>query len=64
MIIGQGNLEIEIIHLLVLLGYKGPFGVLGHVNNEDVALTLKQHLRGLQSLFSDNNPKKPFLPYK
>ena len=47
MIIGQGNLEIEIIHLLVLLGYKGPFGVLGHVKNEDVALTLKQHLRGL-----------------
>ena len=52
------------IHLLVLLGYKGPLGVLGHVKNEDASLALKQLLRGLQSLFSDNNPKKPFLPYK
>ena len=51
MIIGQGNLEIEIIHLLVLLGYKGPFGVLGHVKNEDVALTLKKNLKGIQALF-------------
>ena len=59
---GQGNLEIEMIHLLVLLGYKGPFGVLGHVKNGHIALTLKQLLRGLQSLFSDNNPKSHFSP--
>jgi len=64
MTIGQENLEIEMIHLLVLLGYKGPFCILGQANNEDVALTLKQLLRGLQSLFSDHNSKKPFLPYK
>ena len=43
MTIGQENLEIEMIHLLVLLGYKGPLGILGQANNEDVALTLKQH---------------------
>ena len=29
----------EMIYLLVKLGYKWPFGVLGHVKNEDVALT-------------------------
>ena len=43
MTIGQENLEIEMICLLVMLGYKGPFGILGHVKNEYVALTLKQH---------------------
>ena len=50
------------IHLLVLLGYKGPLGVLGHVKNEDASLALKQLLRGLQPLFSDNNPKKTISP--
>ena len=49
--IGEGNLEKEMIHLLVKLGYKGSFGVLGHVKNEDVALTLKKNLKGIQALF-------------
>ena len=49
--IGEGNLEKEMISLLVKLGYKGPFGVLGHVMNEDVELTLKKNLKGLQALF-------------
>ena len=39
------------IHILVKLGYKGLFGVLGHVKNEDVALTLKKNLKGIQALF-------------
>ena len=52
--IGKGNLEKEMLHLLVKLGYKGPFGVLGHVNNEDVALTLKKNLKGLEALFLSN----------
>ena len=51
MTIGQGNLEIEMIHLLVLLGYKGPLGLLGHVKNEDAELTLKKNLKGIQALF-------------
>jgi hypothetical protein len=51
MTIGMGNLEKEMIHLLVKLGYKGPFGVLGHVKEEDVAFTLKNNLKGIQSLF-------------
>ena len=54
MTIGKGNLEKEMIHLLVKLGYKGPFGVLGHVKNEDVALTLKKNLKGLEALFLSN----------
>jgi sugar phosphate isomerase/epimerase len=52
--IGEGNLEKEMLHLLVKLGYKGPFGVLGHVKNEDVARTLKKNLKGLEALFLSN----------
>jgi hypothetical protein len=51
--IGEGNLEKEMINFLVKLGYKGPFGVLGHVKSEDVELTLKKNLKGLQILFVD-----------
>ena len=51
MTIGKGNLEKEMLHFLVKLGYKGPFGVLGHVKEEDVAFTLKNNLKGIQSLF-------------
>jgi sugar phosphate isomerase/epimerase len=49
--IGEGSLEKEMLHFLVKLGYKGPFGVLGHVKEEDVAFTLKKNLKGIQSLF-------------
>ena len=51
MTIGKGNLEKEMIYLLVKLGYKGPFSVLGHVKNEDAELTLKKNLKGIQALF-------------
>ena len=49
--IGEGNLEKEMINLLLNLDYKGPFGILGHVKNKDVALTLKKNLNGIQALF-------------
>lgn len=39
------------IHLLVKLGYKGPFSVLGYVMSEGVELTLKKNLKGIQALF-------------
>ena len=42
------------INLLVKLDYKGPFWVLGHLKSEDVALTLKNNLKGLQSLLLIN----------
>ena len=49
--IGEGNLEKEMINLLLNLDYKGPFGILGHVKNKDVARTLKKNLKGLEALF-------------
>jgi hypothetical protein len=51
---GVRNIEEEMINCLLKLGYKGPFGILGHVKSEDVELTLKKNLKGLQSLFLVN----------
>jgi|TARA_B110001452_G_C15024334_1_gene358023 hypothetical protein len=39
------------INLLVKLGYKRPFGILGHLKSEDLTLTLKKNLKGFQALF-------------
>ena len=52
--IGQGNLEKRMIKMLLEKGYKGPFGILGHVNGEDVEFTLQKNLTGLQSLSLTN----------
>ena len=52
--IGERILKEEMINCLLKLGYKGPFGILGHVKSEDVELTLKKNLKGLQSLFLVN----------
>jgi len=48
--IGEGNLEEEMINCILKIGYKGPFGILGHVKEQDVELTLKKNLKGLQAL--------------
>lgn len=48
--IGQGNLEQGMIQLLLDKGYKGTFGVLGHVEEADVELILKENIKGFRSL--------------
>lgn len=48
--IGQGDLEQEMIQSLLDKGYKGPFGILGHVEDADVELVLKKNLEGLRGL--------------
>jgi hypothetical protein len=49
-LIGEGDLEEEMINCILKLGYKGPFGILGHVKGDDVALILKKNLKGLKSI--------------
>ncbi len=49
--IGEGNLEKEMIQELLDLGYKGPFGILGHVKGGDTAIILKKNLQELHKLF-------------
>ncbi len=48
--IGQGDLEQDMIRLLLDKGFKGPFGILGHVEDADVELVLRQNLEGLRRL--------------
>ena len=54
MTIGQGTLEKKMIEILLKKGYTGPFGILGHVKDENVAFTLQENLTGLQSLSLTN----------
>jgi len=48
--IGEGDYEMEMIKLLVEEGFDGPWGILGHVENEDVKQVLKRNIIGFNSL--------------
>lgn len=48
--IGKGDLEKEMILQLIDFGYKGPFGILGHVKGGDPEKILKENFNGLQSM--------------
>jgi len=52
--IGKGNIEKEMIQLLIDNGYNGPWGILGHVKGGDPELILEENLNGLQTLFPNN----------
>tara|TARA_B110000967_G_scaffold157587_1_gene162764 strand:+ start:195 stop:1010 length:816 start_codon:yes stop_codon:yes gene_type:complete len=54
MTIGQGTLEKKMIEILLKKGYTGPFGILGHVKDEDAEFTLQKNLTALQSLSLTN----------
>ena len=47
--IGAGDYEKEMIELLIAQGYKGDFGILGHVEEADVKTILKANLDGLRN---------------
>lgn len=51
--IGKGNLEKKMINQLLEIGYKGPFGILGHVKGGDAKVILEQNFAGLELLFSE-----------
>jgi len=48
--LGVGDHEKKMIQTLIDEGYSGTWGILGHVENEDVEKVLKQNLTGLESL--------------
>ena len=48
--LGSGNREKEMIAILKKSGFKGPWGILGHVENVDVKKILEKNLQGLQLL--------------
>lgn len=49
--IGAGDQEAGMIDQVLASGFNGPFGILGHVEEADVALVLKDNLEGLRSLY-------------
>ncbi len=49
--IGAGDQEAGMIDQVLASGFNGPFGILGHVEDADVALVLKGNLEGLRSLY-------------
>ncbi|MGQ1785256.1 MULTISPECIES: sugar phosphate isomerase/epimerase family protein [unclassified Saccharicrinis] len=48
--IGKGNYEKEMIQILKEAGFKGPWGILGHVKGVDVEKILKQNIEGLKAI--------------
>ena len=54
MTIGDGDLEKDMILQLLELGYKGPFGILGHVKDSDPEMILKVNEKGLTNLMKTN----------
>jgi len=48
--IGEGDYEKNMIKLLLDAGFKGPWGVMGHIENEDVKKVLERNIAGLKSL--------------
>lgn len=53
--IGEGDSEKQMIELLLAEGFYGPWGILGHVKNDDVKLVLERNIRGLKSIGGTNN---------
>ncbi len=49
--VGEGDFEAMMIQSFIDAGYKGNWGLLGHVKEENVELVLKRNLRGLRDLY-------------
>lgn len=48
--LGEGDHEKEMIQILQAEGFVGPWGILGHIREEDVRVVLERNLSGLKSL--------------
>ena len=48
--LGEGNYEYKMIKTLLDEGYKGPWGVIGHIKTEDVRIVLERNMAGLKSI--------------
>jgi sugar phosphate isomerase/epimerase len=48
--LGEGDLELEMLRVIMESGYSGPIGILGHTEGEDIRLVLEGNLKGLEEL--------------
>jgi hypothetical protein len=51
--IGSGDREKAMMTYLQNVGFKGQIGILGHVEDADVAVILQQNLDGLKTVLGD-----------
>lgn len=54
--IGEGTVETALLAALVRSGYRGPLGVLGHVEDTDVEPILARNLAGLRQMAAPGKP--------
>jgi sugar phosphate isomerase/epimerase len=48
--IGEGDFELEMLKIIKASDYKGPIGILGHTEGEDIRVVLERNLKGLEKL--------------
>jgi hypothetical protein len=51
--LGEGDREKEMLGAIVASGYKGPIGILGHTEGEDIRTVLQRNLKGLERLSAE-----------
>jgi len=48
--LGEGDRELEMLKIIDESGFKGPIGILGHTEGEDIRVVLERNLKGLEKL--------------
>jgi len=48
--LGEGERELEMLRVIKASGYRGPIGILGHTEGEDIRRVLERNLQGLEEL--------------
>lgn len=48
--LGEGDRELEMLKIISRSGYRGPIGIIGHTEGEDIRVVLERNLKGLESL--------------
>jgi len=48
--LGKGDEELKMLKVIKESGYKGPIGILGHTDGEDIKVVLKRNLEGLAQM--------------
>lgn len=48
--LGEGEEELELIRYMISQGYKGPIGIIGHTDGEDIKVVLERNLNGLKKI--------------
>lgn len=61
--LGQGNEDLKILKMISESGYKGPVGILGHTENEDIEIVLKRNIEGLKKLLLEIGDTQAYQSY-